>query len=87
MVVGLLLVLNFSTGVSASSGYDRQEADACITIGERLSVKEGSESVDSFISKNVHPSFQKNVKEAFGNDVKVSIMKNRFQDLVRCMID
>ena len=39
MVVGLLLVLNFSTGVSASSGYDRQEAGACITIGERLSVK------------------------------------------------
>ena len=42
MVVSLLLVLNFSIGVSASSGYDRQEADACITISERLSVKGGS---------------------------------------------
>ena len=39
MVVSLLLVLNFSIGVSAGSGYDRQEADACITISERLSVK------------------------------------------------
>lgn len=39
MVVSLLLVLNFSIGVSASSGYDNQDADACITIGERLSVK------------------------------------------------
>ncbi len=42
MVVSLLLVLNFSIGVSASSGYDRQEADACITISLRLSVKGGS---------------------------------------------
>ena len=32
-------LLSFSIGVSASSGYDRQEADACITISERLSVK------------------------------------------------
>ena len=44
MVVSLLLVLNFSIGISASSGYDRQEADACITISERLSVKGGSVS-------------------------------------------
>ena len=42
MVVSLLLVLNFSLGVSASSGYDRQEADACITISQRFSVKGGS---------------------------------------------
>ena len=28
MVVSLLLILNFSIGVSANSGYDRQEADA-----------------------------------------------------------
>ena len=39
MVVSLFLVLNFSIGVSAGSGYDRQEADACITISLRLSVK------------------------------------------------
>ena len=39
MVVILLLVLNFSIGVSASTNYDRQEADACITISQRLSVK------------------------------------------------
>ena len=39
MVVSLLLVLNFSIGVSASNNYDRQEADAYITISERLSVK------------------------------------------------
>jgi len=38
MVVSLLLVLNFSIGVSASSGYGRQETDDCITISERLSV-------------------------------------------------
>ena len=42
MVVSLLLVLGVSTGVSASSGYDRQEADTCITISERLSVRGGS---------------------------------------------
>ena len=42
MVVSLLLVLNFSIGVSASSGYDRQDADACITISQRLSVEGGS---------------------------------------------
>ncbi|MCR5609159.1 MAG: hypothetical protein K6G26_08865 [Lachnospiraceae bacterium] len=42
MVVSLLLVLNFSIGVSASSGYDRKEADACITISQRLTVKGGS---------------------------------------------
>lgn len=39
MVVSLFLILNFSIGVSASGGYDRQEADACITISGRLSVK------------------------------------------------
>lgn len=39
MVVSLLLVLNFSIGVSSSSGYDRQEADACITISQRFTVK------------------------------------------------
>ena len=39
VVVSLLLVLNFSTGVLASSGYDSQEADAFIIISERLSVK------------------------------------------------
>ena len=38
-VVSLLLVLNFSIRVSASTNYDRQEADACITISERFSVK------------------------------------------------
>lgn len=48
MVVSLLLVLNFSTGVLASSGYDRQEADACITISERLSVKGGSKSIKPY---------------------------------------
>ena len=42
MVIGLLFVLDFSIGVSASSGYDRQEADACITISQRVSVKGGS---------------------------------------------
>ena len=42
MVVSLVLVLNFSIGVSASTNYDSQEADACITISGRLSVKGGS---------------------------------------------
>ena len=39
MVVSLLLILNFSIEVSASTNYDRQEVDACITISQRLSVK------------------------------------------------
>lgn len=43
IVVSLFLILNFSIGVSASINYDRQEADACITISQRLSVKGGSE--------------------------------------------
>lgn len=42
MVVILLLVSNFSIGVSTSSGYNRQEADACITIIQKLSVKGGN---------------------------------------------
>ena len=42
MVVSLFLILNFSIGVSASGGYDRQEVDTCITISQRLSVKGGS---------------------------------------------
>ncbi len=42
MVVSLFLILNFSIGVSASTNYDRQEADTCITISQRLSVKGGS---------------------------------------------
>lgn len=45
MVVSLFLILNFSIGVSASSGYDRQEVDTCITISQRLSVKGGSTSI------------------------------------------
>ena len=57
MVVSLFLILNFSIGVSANTNYDRQEADACITISERLSVKGGSNSIrdlmlQSEISKN-----------------------------------
>ena len=44
MVVSLFLILDFSIGVSASSSYDGQEADACITISERLSVKGGSDT-------------------------------------------
>lgn len=39
MAVSLFLILNLSIGVSANRSYDMQEADACITIGERLSVK------------------------------------------------
>ncbi len=39
MVVCLLLILNFSIGVLASTNYDRQEADTCITISGRLSVE------------------------------------------------
>ncbi len=54
MVVSLLLVLGFSIGVSASSCYDRQEADACITISERLSVKGGSETLKVSNSKMKH---------------------------------
>ena len=50
MFVSLLLVLNFSIGVSASTNYDRQEADARITISERLSVKGGS-GTDTPINK------------------------------------
>ena len=46
MVVSLFLILNFSIGVSASTNYDRQEADTCITISQRLSVKGGSKTPD-----------------------------------------
>ncbi len=63
MVVSLLLVLNFSIGVSASSCYDRQEAGACITIGERLSVKGGSGTVwtgkDKYVSELANAIEQK----------------------------
>ena len=39
MVVSLLLVLNFSIGLLASSGFDSQDANVYITISQRLSVK------------------------------------------------
>ena len=39
IVVSLFLILNFSIGVSASTNYDRQEADVCITISERVFAK------------------------------------------------
>ena len=48
MVVSLVLVLNFSIGVSASTNYDSQEADACITISQRLSVKGGSKPIKPY---------------------------------------
>ena len=35
---------SFDRGIG-KSGYDRQEADACITISQRLSVKGGSPSI------------------------------------------
>lgn len=49
MVVSLLLARNFSIGVSASTNYDSQEADACITISGRLSVKGGRGSREVFL--------------------------------------
>ena len=60
MVVSLLLVLNFSIGVSASSGYDRQEAGACITISQRLSVKGGSYSIPT--EKQMHDAVSEWIK-------------------------
>ena len=62
MVVSLLLVLIFSMEVLASSGYDRQETDACITISERVSVKGGSETTDAlyhYTTKEGAESIQK----------------------------
>lgn len=53
MVVSLLLVLGVSIGVSASSGYDRQEADVCITISGRLSVKGGSKYVKASLWERI----------------------------------
>ncbi len=64
MVVSLLLVHNFSIGVSASANYDRQEADACITINQRLSVKGGSEVVDVKLSRKKYPESAQYIEEA-----------------------
>ena len=83
MVVSLLLVLDFSIGVSASSGYDRKEADACITISERLSVKGGSESVDFDINKLTR-SQQKAIKSAnntINDHLKESDISAAIEDL------
>lgn len=89
MVVSLFLILNFSMGVSASSSYDGQEADACITISERLSVKGGSESglyrkvTNTGEFKGLHETMQirnvKNIvkKAGIGLDgVKIKIDRN-----------
>lgn len=46
MFVSQLVVLNFLIGVSASSNYDRQKADACINISQRLSVEGGNSTTD-----------------------------------------
>ena len=63
MVVSLLLVLNFSIGVSASNNYDRQEADAYITISERLSVKGGSKS-ELFLPDEYYQKIDDNIAKA-----------------------
>ncbi len=75
MVVSLLLVLNFSIVVSTSSGYDRQEADACTTISRRLSVKGGSgtkpEQLHHFATnknKTYTPQFEK-IANKYGLDL------------------
>ena len=63
MVVNLLLVLNFSIDVSASSGCAKQEANVCITISQRLSVKGGSGTVNP---KDVR-YMQSSIKNQTGN--------------------
>ena len=67
MVVSLLLVLGVSIWVSASSGYDRQEAGACITIGERLSVKGGSKSKMILKAFNIPQKDYKDEEDFFLN--------------------
>ena len=64
MAVSLLLVLRFSIGVSVSTNYDRQEADACITISKRLSVKGGRKTVDVKMSKKKYPESAQHIEEA-----------------------
>ena len=64
MVVSLLLVHNFSMGVSASANYDRQEADACITINQRLTVKGGRKTVYVKLSKTKYPESAQHIEEA-----------------------
>lgn len=59
MVVSLVLVLSFSIGVSASTNYDSQEADARITISERLSVKDGSKTNYILLNKTHKDSMPK----------------------------
>ena len=64
MIVSLLLVLNFLIRVSASSNYDRQEADARITISQRLFVKGGSSSERTFESQYEIPTNKKEYTKA-----------------------
>ena len=41
----------------------------------RISSKSGSTTVEDFIKNNVNPNFQQNVKEAFMNDAKVTVLE------------
>lgn len=52
IVVSLFLILKFSIGVSASTNYVRQEADACITIIQKLSAKGGSGPLVEIVDKD-----------------------------------
>jgi len=76
MVVSLILVLNFSIVVSASSGYDRQEADTCITISQRLSVKGGSSSDIDRIKKGAQQSYDyavNNPRQSEKNEMQIRL--------------
>ena len=46
-----------------------------ISGGEIPGVESGKISVDDFIKNNVNPNFQQNVKEAFMDDVKVTVLE------------
>ena len=73
MVVSLLLVLIFSIGVSVSTNYDRQEADACITISERLSVKGGSDLVPkSLLKGKAYTSVYYGIKDSKNDYVSIT---------------
>ena len=68
MVVSLLLVLNFSIWVSASTNCDRQDANAYMTISQRLSVKGGSLSgkVWDYVNQLIEAVHNKTISNSDG---------------------
>ncbi|MDR1954087.1 MAG: DNRLRE domain-containing protein [Clostridiales Family XIII bacterium] len=68
---GTNLLMETATGGAATPGTGKQVKNAV-----EDSVRKEAKSSSQFINENVHPSFRRNVSEAFEDDVMVSVLED-----------